>query len=102
MNPVSFLEKDRYMDEKIAQFSTQLSYWLAGLGLFFSGLSLYEWAALIGVVASIVLGVATFAVNTYHQAKRTRLMEKYLSHSDKSDEVASNVISVSTKLPKDL
>lgn len=102
MNPISFLKKDRCMDEKIAQFSTQSSYWLAGLGLFFSGLSLYEWAALIGVVASILLGIANFAVAIHYKAKQTRLMEKYLSHPDKSDEAASKVISVSTKFPKDL
>lgn len=102
MNPISFLKKDRCMDEKIAQFSTQSSYWFAGLGLFFSGLSLYEWAALIGVIASILLGIANFAVATHYKAKQTRLMEKYLSYSDKSDEAASKVISVSTKFPKDL
>ncbi|CAG9412230.1 MULTISPECIES: phage holin [Providencia] len=102
MSPIAILEKDGGMDEKIAQLSTPLSYWLAGLGLFFSGLSLYEWVALVGVVASILLGVATFVVNAYHQAKRTRLMEMYLSHTDKPDETVNKMVSVSSKLPKDL
>ncbi|EKH6495276.1 MULTISPECIES: HP1 family phage holin [Morganellaceae] len=102
MNPISFLEKDRCMDEKIAQFSTQSSYWFAGLGLFFSGLSLYEWAAIIGVAVSILLGIANLVISAYYKAKQTRLMEKYLANADKPDEVASKVISVSTKFPKEL
>lgn len=44
MSPIAILEKDGGMDEKIAQLSTPLSYWLAGLGLFLVGyLSMSGW-----------------------------------------------------------
>ncbi|MEY0146768.1 potassium channel protein [Providencia rettgeri] len=102
MNPISFLEKDRSMDEKITQFITQISYWFAGLGLFFSGLSLYEWGFLIGVFASVLLGTLTYLLNRREQKRRTRILENYFSNKPVSPEDAEKLIEASIKSPKDL
>lgn len=57
--------------------STTYAYWGAVIS-FFSGLSINEWASLIG----IGLGVATFLVNWYFKNEELKLKSKRQNDND--------------------
>lgn len=57
--------------------STTYAYWGAVIS-FFSGLSINEWASLIG----IGLGVATFLVNWYFKNEELKLKSKQQNDND--------------------
>ncbi|HJF73167.1 phage holin [Gallibacterium anatis] len=57
--------------------STTYAYWGAVIS-FFSGLSINEWASLIG----IGLGVATFLVNWYFKNEELKLKRKQQNDND--------------------
>ncbi|WP_409026016.1 holin [Gallibacterium anatis] len=57
--------------------STTYAYWGAVIS-FFSGLSINEWASLIG----IGLGVATFLVNWYFRNEELKLKRKQQNDND--------------------
>ncbi|MEI9534332.1 potassium channel protein [Moellerella wisconsensis] len=68
----------------------------------FSGLSLYEWGFLSGVIASILLGVLTYRLNKREQMKRTRIFERYFDQRKVTLDEAHQVAKASQASPKDL
>ncbi|EOY8494192.1 TPA: potassium channel protein [Providencia stuartii] len=90
---------------------SRLSYTFSGFGGFFSGsgilgffgdFSIYEWGFLIGLIASISLGVMTYQLNRREQMKRTRILERYFSRHPISERDIENIVKVTEKSPKDL
>jgi hypothetical protein len=73
------------------------SYGVSGLIAFFSGLSLYEWGFLIGVFASILLGILTYLLNRREQKKRTQILQ-YILERHASPETLAEIV---TRSPKD-
>ncbi len=80
------------------------TYGSAGLTAFFASLSLYEWGFLIGMVFSIILGLATFFMNWREQRKRTRLFEEFVRHVDPQNptKMLKNLTELMVKVPKDI
>ncbi|PHM46344.1 bacteriophage protein [Xenorhabdus mauleonii] len=70
----------------------------------FSGLSLYEWSFILGVFASICLGVLTYRLNRQEQMKRTLILKNILENlelepASKSSKIVSELIN---QAPKEL
>ncbi|MEI9598053.1 potassium channel protein [Moellerella wisconsensis] len=90
---------------------SRLTYTLSGFGGLFSGsgilgffgdFSVYEWGFLIGLIASVSLGVMTYRLNRREQMKRTRILERYFSHHSISEHDIENIVKVTEQSPKDL
>ncbi|EPK6164374.1 HP1 family phage holin [Providencia stuartii] len=79
-------------------------YGSAGLTAFFASLSLYEWGFIIGMVFSIILGIATFFMNRREQRKRTRLFEELVHKTAPQNPSAKAkvVASLMANAPKDI
>ncbi|WP_426448102.1 phage holin [Siccibacter colletis] len=63
------------MSEKITNAPYWYSFiavWISALGERLTGLTLYEWV----LVSGLVIGPATFLVNLYYQRRQTRAIER--------------------------
>ncbi len=80
------------------------AYGSAGLTAFFASLSLHEWGFLIGMVFSIILGLATFFMNWREQRKRTRLFEEFVRYVDPQNptKMLKSLTELMVKAPKDI
>ncbi|MCW7550918.1 phage holin family protein [Photorhabdus sp. APURE] len=80
------------------------TYGSAGLVAFFAGLSLYEWGFLIGVFASVALGIMTYLLNRREQMKRTRILQNILESlkTEPASESARIVNELVQKAPGEL
>ncbi|PHM31087.1 hypothetical protein [Xenorhabdus innexi] len=73
------------------------TYACASTTAIFSGLSLYELSFLLGVLASISLGILTYRLNRREQMKRTLILKDILENLDvepasKSARIVSELI----------
>lgn len=76
----------------------------AGLAVLFSGLTLYEWAFVIGIFLSIILGVLTFIVTLREQRKRTKIFQSISDKLNPKNPSATvkTLIDIATKSPRDI
>lgn len=80
------------------------SYGSAGLAAFFASLSLQDWAFIIGVGFSILLGVLTYLLNRREQMKRTRILQGILDKTDVNNPSATArvIAELSQKAPREI
>jgi hypothetical protein len=88
------------MDERYSN----ATFWLAGLGAFFAGLSLQDWGFIIGVAVSIALGILTYRLNRREQMKRTRILRDILSKTNAHNPSATAhvIAELGAKAPKEI
>lgn len=108
--PVYFGQKQQgsHMGGFFSDMYERATYWLAGIGFVFSGLSLYAWGFLIGVFINSVFLLLNYLLNKREQQKRTRLLEMSVQHlidhpaDESAKEAVATLVRASSRSPKDL
>jgi len=76
------------------ELNSKLTYFFAAVGAFFSGFTLYEVGFLVGLIASVVLGLLNYLLNRRSQQKRTAIWADYVDTLKKQREPGNDAESV--------